>query len=478
MILSGETTWWQMLICLSVALVLSTAIGFERQLKAKSAGMRTHTLVGVNAAEVGWTVGGLNVERFERYFPVSWRKHRRLFDRLVNLQRRFNIKRKMPQGLVAHLGSQWWCMTRATLLAILNDPRRPEFDRFFKTVWIPDESYFQSLARRQSIAIESQSLTVSNFDDQGKPYILYDDHAEMLALSRCFVARKVWSGADKLLSRFPERAGAEHVNDEPRSGRIERIIGAAVKRRRLGRPGLYMQSRFPRENAENGKTAAPYAMLHGFVDLFPDFEKWLQSRVDGDVHGHLFGTDMVEFAGRPTVGPGCLSTHPASRDYDPDGFLTSLIRISDRQQIFQFSPRDRQQLNWFTATDPNATIRMITGAWIVPLMHSDMPFDDVRRMAAILQRTELAHLDILDSVWVKANVEKWDLADFAARPAAILQRVVNDLSFGGWPLYDTPPALRDLTEVGSFLRSLRNAGLQPRNIGDFSPFQTENEWHD
>lgn len=31
-------------------MVLSTAIGFERQLKAKAAGMRTHTLVGVGAA--------------------------------------------------------------------------------------------------------------------------------------------------------------------------------------------------------------------------------------------------------------------------------------------------------------------------------------------------------------------------------------------------------------------------------------------
>lgn len=50
MILSVGTTWWQMLICLAVALVLSTAIGFERQLKAKSAGMRTHTLVGLGAA--------------------------------------------------------------------------------------------------------------------------------------------------------------------------------------------------------------------------------------------------------------------------------------------------------------------------------------------------------------------------------------------------------------------------------------------
>lgn len=50
MILTQGTNWWQMLICLTVALLLSTAIGFERQLKHKSAGMRTHTLVGLGAA--------------------------------------------------------------------------------------------------------------------------------------------------------------------------------------------------------------------------------------------------------------------------------------------------------------------------------------------------------------------------------------------------------------------------------------------
>ncbi len=50
MILTHGTNWWQMLICLTVALLLSTAIGFERQLKHKSAGMRTHTLVGLGAA--------------------------------------------------------------------------------------------------------------------------------------------------------------------------------------------------------------------------------------------------------------------------------------------------------------------------------------------------------------------------------------------------------------------------------------------
>ena len=35
---------------LSLALVLSTAIGLEREFRMKSAGLRTHTLVGVAAA--------------------------------------------------------------------------------------------------------------------------------------------------------------------------------------------------------------------------------------------------------------------------------------------------------------------------------------------------------------------------------------------------------------------------------------------
>ncbi|MFV0409427.1 MAG: beta-1,6-N-acetylglucosaminyltransferase [Paracoccus sp. (in: a-proteobacteria)] len=432
----------------------------------------------VNALDVGWTVGGLNIERFHRYFLVSWRKHRRLFDRLDMIQRALGFRRRLPHGMVPHLGSQWWCLTRETLQAILTDPRREEFDRFFRWCWIPDECYFQTLTRRHSTRIESRSLTLSKFDDQGKPYILYDDHADILARSRCFVARKIWPGASELLHRFPEAAGPGHARDEPDPGRIDRMVAAAVARRRLGRPGLYMQSRFPKKDRENGKTAAPYAILQGFSDLFPDFEAWLQARVAGDVHGHLFSPDEVEFAGRPEIGPGGLSTYPESRDYDPFSFLTSLIRVSDRRQIFQYGPRDLQDLNWFTITDPNALVRVVTGAWIVPLMHSDMPFDDIRRIAAKLQRIELSQLDILRSVWVKADIRIWELSDFLARPDAILQRVVQDLSPDGtWPLYDQIPQLREIDQIGRFLQRLRNAGLQPRLMGDFPATRSEQEWN-
>ena len=49
--MNGSLSEWEaQTVCLAVALVLSTAIGFERQLKSKSAGMRTHALVGLGAA--------------------------------------------------------------------------------------------------------------------------------------------------------------------------------------------------------------------------------------------------------------------------------------------------------------------------------------------------------------------------------------------------------------------------------------------
>ncbi|WP_422936718.1 MgtC/SapB family protein [Sinomonas sp. P47F7] len=41
---------WQLLLCLTIALALSTVVGVERQMNQKSAGIRTHTLVGVGAA--------------------------------------------------------------------------------------------------------------------------------------------------------------------------------------------------------------------------------------------------------------------------------------------------------------------------------------------------------------------------------------------------------------------------------------------
>ena len=86
---------------------------------------RTDFIESATTADVPWTVGGLDEERFTMRFPFSWTRNRYLFDKAVAVQRLVNIKRRIPHGLVPHMGSQWWCLTRQTLSAILQDPERP-----------------------------------------------------------------------------------------------------------------------------------------------------------------------------------------------------------------------------------------------------------------------------------------------------------------------------------------------------------------
>ena len=198
----------------------------------------TNFIESVTTEDVPWTVGGLDEERFTLRFPFSWKRHRYLFDRYVRLQRRLRFKRRIPEGLVPHLGSQWWCLTRQTLSAILEDPDRKTYDRYFKRVWIPDESYYQTLVRLYSSNIESRSLTLSKFDFQGKPHIFYDDHLQLLRRSNCFVARKIWSRANRLYDTFLGPDADTMIQAEPNPGKIDRIFAKAVERRTRGRAGL------------------------------------------------------------------------------------------------------------------------------------------------------------------------------------------------------------------------------------------------
>lgn len=285
----------------------------------------TDFIESATTSDVPWTVGGLDEERFTMRFPVSWKRSRFLFDKLVAIQRALPVKRKMPNGIVPHMGSQWWCLSRRTLSAILQDPERSTYDRFFRHVWIPDESYFQTLARQYATNIESRSLTLSKFDFQGKPHIFYDDHLQLLRRSDCFVARKIWPHANRLYEAFLTDASGAMKKTEPNPGKIDRIFAKAVERRTRGRAGLYMQSRFPNEDWENGVTAAPYSMFQGFSELFEDFELWLSKATGARVHGHLFAPDRVEYAEGQTSINGALGDSAKLRDYNAKAFLANLI---------------------------------------------------------------------------------------------------------------------------------------------------------
>ncbi len=392
---------------------------------------RPHTdfIESATTADVPWTIGGLDQERFTLRFPFSWRKNRFLFDRYVAFQRSVGFRRKIPNGIVPHMGSQWWCLTRQTLSAILEDPERRHYDRYFSKVWIPDESYFQTLSRLYSRQIESRSLTLSKFDYQGKPHIFYDDHLQLLRRSDCFVARKIWPYAERLYRAFlTDQAGAMS-RTEPNPGKIDRIFAKAVERRTRGRPGLFMQSRFPVEGRENGLTCAQYSIFEGFSELFENFESWLAKMTDMRVHGHLFAPDAVEFSEGQQVMNGALSNNAKLRDYNPKAFLASLIwNTRGERQCFQLGPRDTfKKIEWDIAKDPNAQISVITGAWAVTLFKSNANFSDIRREAARLQQIESKHLEVLRSQWAKARIRIWTMAEFVEAPMEPLQRIIDEI---------------------------------------------------
>ena len=428
---------------------------------------RTDFIESATTADVPWTQGGLEQERFTLRFPFSWRKQRYLFDRYVEFQRRFKLYRNVPDGIVPHMGSQWWCLTRQTLSAILKDPDRTTYDAYFKKVWIPDESYFQTLVRLYAQKIESRSLTLSKFDFQGKPHIFYDDHLQLLRRSDCFVARKIWTHADRLYDYFLNEANPLK-GVEPNPGKIDRIFSKAVERRTRGRAGLFMQSRLPREGHENGFTSSPYSVFEGFTELFEDFEPWLARMTGARVHGHIFSKEKVEFEGRQPTFTGALSDGAKVRDHHAQLFLTNLIwNTRGERQCFQFGPADSQYTRWDMAKDPNAQISVISGAWAIPLFKSKRNFTDIRTEAAELQRIESDHLNALRSRWCNARVRIWTMAEFIETPMQALQDILDDMGANKPRLVTQAPKMTDLTGFGQFLQTLKNQGMHPYLMGDF-----------
>ncbi len=429
---------------------------------------RTDFIESVTTEDVGWTIGGLDLERFTLRFPFSWRKQRRLFDGYVKLQRRLRYRRRIPEGIVPHLGSQWWCLTRKTLSTILEDPDRAAIDRYFKRVWIPDESYFQTLVRQVSGEVESRSLTLSKFDFQGKPHIFYDDHLQLLRRSDCFVARKIWPHAGRLYKTFLSDDAGGQTSAEPNPGKIDRLFAKAVERRTKGRPGLYMQSRHPNEHWENGRTAAPYSVFEGFNEVFEGFEAWLGKSTGTRVHGHVFAKDKVHFAGGEKIYNGALSDSAGMRDYNPKSFMSSLIwNTRGERQCFQMGPDDNQAMNWFIAGDPNAQISVISGAWAIPLFRSNANFTEIRKEAARLQKIEAEFLTVLRNAHTKARVRTWTLAEFVENPMEPMQTIVDEISPRAIRRLTEAPLLVDLKGFGQFLQNLRNQGMQPVLMGDF-----------
>ena len=256
---------------------------------------------------------------------------------------------------------------------------------------------------------------------------------------------------------------------EPAPGKIDRVFSKALERRTRGRPGLYMHSRYPNPGWENGVTAGPYSVFHGFNDLFQDFDAWLSRRLGTTVHANLFAPRRARFAGGADTYAGGLSASAKLRDYNPEAFLTNLIwNTRGERQGFQLGPGDHiEHVEWDIAKDPNAQISVISGAWAVPLFGSNADFGDIRREAARLQRIESRHLDVLRSQWVRARVHIWTMAEVLEAPMEPLQTILDEIGREAPQTLAEAPRMADLTGFGQFLQNLRNQGMHPYLMGDF-----------
>ncbi len=165
--------------------------------------------------ESDWIKTGMQEERLIYRHFFNERTQKRRFYMAYEMQKWMNLKREIPADLQIMIGSQWWCLRRRTIEWILKFARkRRDVMRFFRTTWIPDETFFQTLVRHlvPEQEIENRTLTFLMFSDYGMPVSFYNDHYNLLLGQDYLFARKISPGATELRARLGALYAAEGVS--------------------------------------------------------------------------------------------------------------------------------------------------------------------------------------------------------------------------------------------------------------------------
>ncbi|MCU0815364.1 MAG: beta-1,6-N-acetylglucosaminyltransferase [Cypionkella sp.] len=152
-----------------------------------------------------WIKTGIKEERLIYRHWFNERSNKVWFYRSMGVQRKLGLTRKVPADLQMQIGSQWWCLRRRTVEMLLEfSKRRRDVMRFFRTTWIPDETFFQTLVRHlvPEHEIRSRTLTFLMFTDYGMPVTFYNDHYDMLLSQDYLFARKISPDAQDLKERL------------------------------------------------------------------------------------------------------------------------------------------------------------------------------------------------------------------------------------------------------------------------------------
>ncbi|WP_172327791.1 beta-1,6-N-acetylglucosaminyltransferase [Mangrovicoccus sp. HB161399] len=376
----------------------------------------------VRIRQADWVVSGLQEERFRLRFPFRFREQRRLFDLATRVQRMLpeQWQRALPAGLDPCLGSQWWCLSRRTLEAILSDPGLTRSARYFRRVWIPDEAFFQSMARRHGRDVVSRTLTFAPFDRTGRPVTFYDDHAaELRGIGPdYFFVRKVWEGADRL---YAERLGKLPAPVPSRRDGARRIAARAAVPQPLT-PAI------PRRGEPPG--TVPYLALFGAGPLFPGLPRILRDAGRGPWIDTAFG--------------------PAAR-LNPAAHLANLLRDHRGMPVLSFGADSPPEAAWSVALDPLARIIAVEGGWVLPLAGGAGAEAQGEEFAR-LRRAEGRIFAALDGGDRRAALRRWTLEEALAAPDEIAEAL------------GLPPdslAVPQAAQMAEFLERMRDDGLNP-----------------
>lgn len=187
--------------------------------------------------ERDWIKTGMKEDRLIYRHFFNERTQKWLFYNSYRLQKHFGLTRSIPDDIQVQIGSQWWCLRRQTIEWVLAFTRtRRDVIRFFRTTWIPDETFFQTVVRHvvPEAEIRTRTLTFLMFTDYGMPVVFYDDHYDLLLSQDFLFARKISPEARDLKRRlgllYAAKGAAFQISNEGAS-----LYSFLTGRGRIGR---------------------------------------------------------------------------------------------------------------------------------------------------------------------------------------------------------------------------------------------------
>ena len=171
-----------------------------------------------------WIKTGIKEERLIYRHWFNERTTKSMFYASMKVQKRLGLQRRVPGDIAMQIGSQWWCLRRRTVEWLLDFvKKRRDVMRFFRTTWIPDETFFQTLVRHliPEAEIRSRTLTFLMFTEYGMPVTFYNDHYDLLLSQDFLFARKISPEAKELKKRLGRLYASDRddfkISDEGRS---------------------------------------------------------------------------------------------------------------------------------------------------------------------------------------------------------------------------------------------------------------------